>query len=206
VKAESIKKTRGRPRAFDPETALEKGMQVFWAYGYDATSVEDLTAAMGIHRPSFYRTFGDKEELFLRAVDHYLKTRGRKPREALDQHDEVEKAVLAYLLAVISNATGGEGPAGCLIANMLAASAPTNPRFMKKYQECLANNDARLEARLVRGVGDGQLSPDTDTTRLAQVIGLTRQGLAARGCSGASANELNETAELAVRLLFAGGR
>ena len=64
-------KQRGRPRSFDRDAALERAMEVFWRQGYEATSINDLTAAMGINPPSLYAAFGDKERLFLEAVERY---------------------------------------------------------------------------------------------------------------------------------------
>src|ERR1700712_982668 len=64
-------KTRGRPLSFDRETALENAMHVFWERGYEAASIADLTAAMGITPPSLYTAFGDKERLFLEAIERY---------------------------------------------------------------------------------------------------------------------------------------
>src|ERR1700690_3933812 len=61
----------GRPRAFDPEKALEAALRVFWKKGYEGTALSDLTAAMGINRPSIYATFGNKEALFRKALDRY---------------------------------------------------------------------------------------------------------------------------------------
>src|SRR2546422_11461601 len=70
-------KPRGRPREFDREAALEQAIDVFWRHGYEATSVSDLTAAMGINPPSLYAAFGDKEKLFLEAVEPYQQQRRR---------------------------------------------------------------------------------------------------------------------------------
>lgn len=61
----------GRPRAFDKEVALEKALEVFWRKGYDGTSLADLTEAMGINKPSMYSTFGNKDQLFLQAIELY---------------------------------------------------------------------------------------------------------------------------------------
>src|SRR5256885_11333451 len=74
-------KPRGRPREFDREAALEQAIDVFWRHGYEATSVSDLTAAMGINPPSLYAAFGDKEKLFLEAVERYQQQIGRAPSE-----------------------------------------------------------------------------------------------------------------------------
>jgi AcrR family transcriptional regulator len=71
----ALEKPRGRPRSFDRDKALERAMQVFWRQGYEATSVSDLTRAMGINPPSLYAAFGDKERLYLDALERYQRSR-----------------------------------------------------------------------------------------------------------------------------------
>src|SRR5437879_12839329 len=78
-------KPRGRPREFDREAALEQAIDVFWCHGYEATSVSDLTAAMNINPPSLYAAFGDKEKLFLAAVERYQEQRRRSVNKVFDE-------------------------------------------------------------------------------------------------------------------------
>src|SRR5256714_9940472 len=72
MKSETDLPQRGRPRAFDPDAALERAMHVFWAKGYEGASLSDLTRAMRINRPSLYAAFGNKEELFRKVLDRYM--------------------------------------------------------------------------------------------------------------------------------------
>src|SRR6476620_9841235 len=72
MKSETAGAQRGRPRAFDPDAALERAMHVFWAKGYEGASLSDLTRAMRINRPSLYAAFGNKEQLFRKALDRYI--------------------------------------------------------------------------------------------------------------------------------------
>src|SRR6202047_2556049 len=72
MKSETSAARLGRPRAFDPDTALERAMHVFWAKGYEGASLSNLTRAMRINRPSLYSAFGNKEQLFRKALDRYM--------------------------------------------------------------------------------------------------------------------------------------
>src|ERR1700674_1455924 len=72
MKSKSAPALRGRPRAFDPDAALERAMHVFWAKGYEGASLSDLTRAMRINRPSLYAAFGNKEQLFRKVLDRYM--------------------------------------------------------------------------------------------------------------------------------------
>src|SRR5207245_10721957 len=72
MKSETAATRPGRPRAFDPDVALERAMHVFWAKGYEGASLSDLTRAMRINRPSLYAAFGNKEQLFRKVLDRYM--------------------------------------------------------------------------------------------------------------------------------------
>ncbi|GAA0782372.1 TetR/AcrR family transcriptional regulator [Roseibium denhamense] len=123
----SAKETRpsgpGRPREFDEGAALEAALQVFWSKGYEATSLDDLTKAMGLSRSSFYGAFGGKQQLFIRALESYS-------RSCLDDlraiaADAPEDPVAAMMLALSGEVSG---PRGCLLINCLAELAPNDSK------------------------------------------------------------------------------
>src|ERR1700730_11981301 len=64
-------KKRGRPRAYDPATAVARATETFWKAGYAGTSLDDLVAATGMNRPSLYAAFGDKRDLYLKTLTRY---------------------------------------------------------------------------------------------------------------------------------------
>src|SRR3954471_2098763 len=105
---------RGRPRAFDADAALDAALAVFWRNGYEGTSLADLTAAMGINRPSLYAAFGNKESLFRRVMDRYAE-RG----QALVTECEAEPTARAFLerllLALADRCTACRGQTGCFL-------------------------------------------------------------------------------------------
>src|SRR5438309_11392407 len=96
---------RGRPREFDREAALERAMQVFWRHGYEATSVSDLTRAMGINPPSLYAAFGDKEQLYLSAIERYEQGRREVVAQLLDEAPSARQAIERLLAAAAGELT-----------------------------------------------------------------------------------------------------
>src|SRR6476620_2278655 len=104
---------RGRPRECCVGAPRARALEVFWSKGYEGTSLTDLTDAMGINRPSMYAAFGNKEELFKKALDLYEREKMAYIGQALDQ--PTARAVAeAMLRGAVNNATGGEQPHGCL--------------------------------------------------------------------------------------------
>src|SRR3981189_3924608 len=121
-------KARGRPREFDREAALERAIDVFWRHGYEATSVSDLPAAMDINPPSLYAAFGDKEKLFLEAVERYEEQRRQSVAKVFDEAPTAREAVHRLLREAASRLACSGHPRGCIPwsseANCSSRSAP----------------------------------------------------------------------------------
>lgn len=187
----------GRPRSFDRDAALGQAMRVFWDRGYEATSMGDLTTAMGIGSPSLYAAFGSKEQLFREAVALYDATLGAAVDRALTR-EPTARAAVAAILRANTRIADADGPAGCMIVvaatNCTDANAPVRDLLATRRDEGL--RDLRL--RLDRGVRDGDLPPDTDTEAVAAYYTAVNQGLSIRARDGASQAELTRTADLAM--------
>lgn len=189
---------RGRPRAFDPDAALDKALRVFWRKGYEGASLSDLTEAMGINRPSLYAAFGDKETLFRKALDRYLDGPSREPMAALDAIADTRTAVHSFLRLMAATLTDPAHPPGCLIVHgALSCSADAAPSA-SVLLECRRSSETRLRDRLDQGRAQGHLPPDADVAALARFYAAVMQGMAVQAKGGMARDDLMAVADTAM--------
>jgi AcrR family transcriptional regulator len=194
-KAELPSRPRGRPRAFDRDDALDCAMRLFWRRGYEATSVSDLTDAMGITPPSLYAAFGDKKQLFLEAVDRYQAGPGSFAQAALCEEPTAEGAMRRLMMGTIDSFFEPNGAKGCMV--VLAATNCTTES--SDILDALAAR-RRLAERLVReriaaGREANEFPADTDIDTLAGLIITTLYGLSIKARDGASRASLRKVVE-----------
>ncbi|HEV7708390.1 MAG TPA: TetR/AcrR family transcriptional regulator [Asanoa sp.] len=183
--------TRGRPRTFDPDTALRQALDVFWERGYEGTSINDLAEAMGIASASIYAYFGSKEALFRKVMALYGATSGAPPRRALREQPTARAAIHEMLRATADQVTGADTPHYC----MLILAAPTGAVENHPVREFLADQRrgmfATIRDRLARGVTDGDLvAPAAGIDAVARYYTTVVQGLSLQARDGASRAEL----------------
>ncbi|NJL42084.1 MAG: TetR/AcrR family transcriptional regulator [Leptolyngbyaceae cyanobacterium SM1_4_3] len=173
----------GRPREFDWETALDRAIDTFYAKGYEATTLDDLTAAMGIKRPSLYATFGNKEALFLQALERYGERAALEAQTALTSHRHARESVEAFLYLAAEWHVQRSRMMGCLIANSSSDCREEQPTICKRIQQLHQRNEEILYQRLQQGIEAGELSQNADIRGLAQFFNGVTQGMAvlARG-------------------------
>lgn len=192
-------KPRGRPLSFDREAALEKAMHVFWERGYEAASIADLTSAMGITPPSLYTAFGDKERLFLEALECYGKGPNSYSRRALDEEPTARGAIQRLLGEAARELTQPCHPLGCMMV-----MATTNCSVAAEHvQEALARRRALgvalLQTRIQRDIDSGELPAQTDAQSLATFYATVYQGMSMQAKDGASEASLLMTVDAAMR-------
>ena len=191
--------SRGRPRAFDCEKALDRAMELFWQRGYEGTALDDLTAVMGISTSSLYATFGDKARLFEAAVDRYLAGAGGYFLPILDGEPSVRKAFEQLLRTVAREATRPGQPVGCMLSTALTHSSPAADSVRASIANRRNGSRAVLQARLERAITEGELTPDTNAAALARFFITVIQGMTVQARDGASSEDLIATVEMALR-------
>lgn len=179
----------GRPRKFDPDQALDQAMQLFWHKGYDATSLNDLTETLGVNRPSLYAAFGNKDELFVRALEHYWASPANYIKQALNQRT-IRQVVMHLLLGVVDRGTRPGNPPGCLFVSGALSCSGADPRLHHELRAAWKNGQARITQRLQHAVETGELPPKTDVTVLMRMIVTTSFGLSVQASLGAKRAEL----------------
>jgi len=192
---EPVKRPRGRPRGFDPEAALKAASERFRAFGYAATSLDDLAAATGLARPSLYAAFGDKKALYLAAL-------ARTHRRLEATFDALEAAALPrnLLLPTIFASTidlyltGEIGPGGCIAVNTASAESVADPEIRAALLAFLAMEDARM-ARVLAAAGFAR--PEAAARIVMSVI----HSLAVRTRAGTPRAEMESIAADCIALL-----
>jgi TetR/AcrR family transcriptional regulator, copper-responsive repressor len=193
---------RGRPRAFDPDAALAQAVEAFWDAGFAATSLDDLTAATGMNRPSLYGAFGDKQALYRKAFDLYRE----RTRAALAETfggDRPLRAALrrVYDIAIAIYLSGDSGPRGCFIIGTAVAQAVTDPDVRAALADVLREIEDAFRARLARAQRSGDLSLDADPAALAKIASATLYSLTLHARAGARRAALDAIADAAVDVI-----
>lgn len=192
-------KPRGRPLSFDRDAALNKAMHVFWEHGYEAASISDLTAAMGITPPSLYTAFGDKARLFLEAIERYGKGPGSYVQRALDEAPTAREAIQRIFDEAADELTQPCHPAGCMMV-----MATTNCSVAAEHiQEALVKRRAfgvsLMQARIQRGIDEHEMPADTDANALANFYATVYQGMSMQAKDGATRESLRASVAMAMR-------
>ncbi len=181
----------GRPRGFDRDAALDVALELFWARGYDAVSVGDLTEAMGIHSPSFYAAFGSKADLFAEAVRRYEERHLVAVAALLDEAPTAAAAVEAMLRASVLAFTAGDQPPGCLLALGAVNCRDEDGTLATLLHARREANDALIRARLERGMREGDLPPSASPATLAAFLATVSLGLSLQARNGARRDTLD---------------
>jgi AcrR family transcriptional regulator len=203
--SETKGKTRGRPRAFDPEKALHAARAVFWEAGYAASSLDELSAAMAMNRPSVYAAFGDKEALYLKTLEGYRDDGAAAIRAALDPGKSLEEGLREmYAGALDLYFSNAPAPRGCFLIGTAATEAVRNEKVRATYRGSLALFDKLIEERFRLAKRTGEIDSGSDPVVLAKLADSILFSLAVRSRSGESRADCEAVAEAGVAMLCGG--
>ena len=182
---------RGRPRAFEPDVALARAMDLFWKEGFAATSLDELSAATGLNRPSLYGAFGDKRALYLQAYERY-RERVRDAfapllNEAAPLREKLRRILTAALDLYLS---GDEGPRGCFTVLTASSDAIHDPEVRPVVAKALENTEGAFERLFASAREAGDLPPEADPARLARMTSATLHSLSVRARAGVPRAEI----------------
>jgi AcrR family transcriptional regulator len=194
---QEVKRKTGRPLSFDRGEALERAMRLFWRHGYEATSLADLTEAMGVSAPSVYAAFGDKKRLFLEAVDQYLRASIASAR-ILDETPSAREAAFQLMRQSAIDFTGEDTPPGCLLATGAISCSTEAADLQMHLADIRKGFEEKLAGRIAHAVAAKELPPGTDVPGLAAHVIAVIQGMSTLARDGAPREKLLRIAETAM--------
>jgi AcrR family transcriptional regulator len=194
---------RGRPRAYDPQVALQRATERFWRSGYASTSLDEICAATCMNRPSLYAAFGDKHTLYLKALERYWQFSLVAMREALaDGEEALNVALMRVYDGQLSIYFSEDGlPLGCFAIGTATTEAVEDPGIRSALAAGLRALDAGFEARFRKARESGGLKDDADPAALAVLAAATLHTIAIRARAGIPRAELREIARKAVGVI-----
>jgi AcrR family transcriptional regulator len=200
--AQPAERRRGRPRAFEPETALTQAMDVFWQDGFAATSLDDLSAATGLNRPSLYGAFGDKRALYLQAYRQYRKRVNADFAPMFEARAPLRAKLKRILIAALElYLSGEEGPRGCFTVLTTSSDAVADPEVRALVAEAIDSTDRAFGRLFADARAAGELPAGADPPALARLASATLHTLSIRARAQIPKAEILPVIDAAVRTI-----
>ena len=200
--SEPSTKRRGRPRAYDPEVALAKATEIFWTQGFAGASLDDLSAATGMNRPSLYGAFGDKQTLFKSALDRYMDSSRAAMTEAFRGGGSLREILTRiYHTALGFYLSDDLGGRGCFLASAGLGQALVDDEVRQTVADGLHELDRAVEGLMQRRQAKGELPSTTDPIALGRVASMMMNALSVRARAGETREQLEATIPVMVGLI-----
>lgn len=190
-----------RSKAFDERRTLVVAMKLFWAKGYSATSMQDLEDATGLNRTSLYNAFGNKNNLFKKALSLYMEDVGGRFRRIVERAPSSRQAVRDFLEAVIDLHFSKASPGGCLAVLSVMESSQHDDETRAMTEAMFRAERQMLQERLEQGKAGGEFRPGFDAAGAATAIAAAASGLVVLAKAGFTATTLGASVQAALRLL-----
>lgn len=188
-----------RPREFDRNEVIEKAMQVFWTKGFERTSVRDLVAAMGINRGSLYDTFGDKEALYLTALERYCSSKVRPMPAGCD--GEAALNVIRRYFETVADAGPRARKRGCFISNTITEFSSRGSAITQTARAGVERTEAALAKLVIQAQAEGDIRRSHDPHKLARFLTSSLNGLRLMAKTGIARAELDDIVDVTLSAL-----
>jgi TetR/AcrR family transcriptional regulator, transcriptional repressor for nem operon len=190
-----------RTKEFDPAAVLEKALELFWERGYESTSIADLVECLGIARASMYATFGDKHDLYVKALDHYVQTRDSAVIELLSQPGPVLPALRSLVEAYASESVDDERRRGCMVVNTAVELGSRDPSAARRVEASWDTLEVALTSALTRARAQGEIPAGKDPRALARFLLVMLQGIRVMGRAHPDPARVRDAARQALSVL-----
>lgn len=194
-----VKRKRGRPKCFDEQEALRKAMLLFWEYGYEATSMQDLLQALNITAPSLYSSFGDKTQLFYRCLDYYLENEACAIDSIFKQAKTAKIAIELYLHENVKKLSQPDKPKGCMLLVATMNCAEQHHQLQQDLLEKRQNVKRMMYQRLSQGIEEGDVGAQSKIEEIADFYCTLAQGLSMQARDGMTEAQLQHVVNHAMR-------
>jgi AcrR family transcriptional regulator len=195
-------KRRGRPRAYEPDVALAKALDLFRQGGFAATSLDDLSAATGMNRPSLYGAFGDKRELYIKSYQRYRDDARAASIDIFRQEMPIrQRLARIYAVALDIYLSGESGPRGCFTVMTAGSEAVADPEIRAMVVDALLQLDRAFANCFRLAKEKGELRNDADPEVLAQLASATIHTIAIRARAGVTRKELEAIVNGAIEVM-----
>lgn len=165
-------------------------MNLFWAQGYEHTSMQDLLSAMNLSKSSLYQAFGGKQKLFRQCMGRYTDQFAGRLREGLAAAPSGYHFIEAFLHSVLEDVNGTSEPRGCLVMNTASEFAQSEPEIALDVAQSIERFRAVLQAAVERAQHEGDIAPERDARTLANYLVSSMSGLKTQAKAGADAATL----------------
>jgi TetR/AcrR family transcriptional regulator, copper-responsive repressor len=206
VDAAVAPRRRGRPRAYQPDVALGKALDLFRRDGFAATSLDDLSAATGMNRPSLYGAFGDKRELFIKSYQRYREDARDAMADIFRKELPIRQRLERIYAVALDIYFSGESPRGCFTVMTAASEAVSDPDIRAMVVEGFVELDKAFAACFRLAREKGELPETADPTVLAQLASATIHTIAIRARARVPRGELEAIVKGAIDVMVGAKR
>ena len=193
---------RGRPKLYDTDAALKAAGSVFWAKGYSGTSLDDLSDAMGMNRPSIYRAFGDKEDIYRQTLNQFGKVMDAAFIETLMNEKDIRKGLRKFYRKALEVYSRDETALGCMVWSTAPAATLIHPEVQADLLAAINHVDARLRQRVDLAIEQGQIKKGVDAKSLSKLLQALLHSISIRVRAGESIIRLRRFVDSSIVILL----